>query len=165
MVIGGQAVNAHGHSRFTKDVDFTIDLGPWDLDIVLDIASRTKLNVECNDPQQFVDLTQVLPCTAAYADLGVDFSFVPSPYIKQAIARGVWFDVGGRPVRFLAIEDLLLQKVIANRPQDRIDVVELLVRHGDADFEYIRQWLREFEDVTDEQLIERFEALHRESTQ
>jgi len=165
VVIGGQAVNQHGHIRATVDIDFTVDLGPWELSRILALidANQVEVNLQDVDVKQWVVRTQVLPCAAPALEMGVDFSFIPSPYIQQAIERGVWFDVAGRKVRFLAIEDLLLQKTIANRPQDRIDVVELLVRHADADFDYICHWLTQFTDVLDEPLVERFDELKREA--
>lgn len=163
VVIGGQAVIQHGHVRATRDIDFTINLGPWDLPRILQLLNAHQLLANTSDAAEWVSRTQVLPCRAPTLDLGVDFSFVPSPYIQQAIERGVWFPVAGREVRFLAIEDLLLQKVIANRPQDRIDVVELIVRHAGADFDYIRRWLTEFQGVLDEPLVERFEQLKSEA--
>ncbi len=165
VVIGGQAVNQHGHIRTTVDIDFTIDMGPWDLPRILELADANQLtvNVRDMDARDWVMLTQVLPCAAPREQMGVDFSFVPSPYIQQAIERGVWFDVAGQPVRFLAIEDLLLQKVIANRAQDHIDVVELLVRHSQADFDYIQRWLTEFAAVLDEPLVQRFGEWKKEA--
>jgi len=165
VVIGGQAVNQHGHIRATVDIDFTVHLGPWDLPRILELVEKNDLTVQVRDmsTKDWVMMTQVLPCAAPAVNMGVDFSFVPSPYMQQAIARGTWFEIAGRPVRFLAIEDLLLQKVIANRPQDRIDVVELLVRHASADVDYIHRWLTEFAAVLDEPLVQRFDELKREA--
>lgn len=164
VVIGGQAVNQHGHSRFTRDVDFTVHLGPWEAPRIVALATEANLSPDVPDPVQWTAEMHVFPCHHPESGLGVDFSFVASAYMRLAIQRGVSFDIAGYPVRFLAIEDLLLQKVIANRSQDRIDVVELLVRHPRADFDYLRQWLRQFEEIIEERLIERFESLLKESS-
>jgi len=163
VVIGGQAVNQHGHSRFTGDIDFTVHLPPWDVQPILDVTSVTKVKVAVPDPASWVAEMHVLPCRAERAQLGVDFSFVPSPYIEHAISRSVKYEIDGYGVRFLAIEDLLLQKVIANRPQDRIDVIELAARHSRINEKYIRDWLRKFEEVLEEPLVERFDDLLKES--
>ncbi len=163
VVIGGQAVIQHGHVRTTTDVDLSLPLAPFDPSRVLAVARKCSLTIGPKDPKEHIRQTQVLPCHDAQSALGVDFSFVDSDYLRTAIDRADWFKVAGYPVRFLAIVDLLLQKVIANRPQDRIDVVELLVRHEKADFDYIRSWLRQFEQVLEEPLVERFDELKREA--
>ena len=165
VIIGGQAVNYHGHSRFTRDVDVTVTVGPWEVQAVLRAVYAAGLQTRVDDVVDFVAHTMVLPCLDATSKMGVDISFVDSEYLHQAIGRAVQFPIAGRMVRFLALEDLVLQKVIANRPQDRIDVVELLARHLKADHDYIRQWLRQFEEVVEERLVERFDELLHDSTQ
>jgi len=165
VVIGGQAVNYHGHVRFTRDVDFTVALEPWEIDSVLDAVKTVGLQIQVPNPREFVGQVMVLPCLDVSTEMGVDISFVSSPYLFGAIQRAVQFPIAGRLVRFLALEDLLLQKVIANRPQDRIDVVELLARHATVDFDYIRHWLGQFEQIVEEPLIERFNQLLHDSTQ
>lgn len=163
VVIGGQAVNQHGHHRFTRDIDFTIDVGPWEASRIIRLAKAAGLRINVKNPEALVDETQVLPCWDAVAQMGVDFSFVPSDYVRQTIKRAVRHRIAGQLVAFLSVEDLIVQKTIANRPQDRIDVIELTVRHSRLDRRYIRDWLTEFEAVLDEQLVTRFEQLMEES--
>jgi len=165
VVIGGQAVIQHGHNRFTGDVDFTVHLPPWEVAKILQLVKDVALTTEIPDPVRWVEEMHVLPCFYPPMKLGVDFSFVASDYIGHAVKRGDEFQIAGYGVRFLALEDLLLQKVIANRPQDRIDVVELLARHATVDFDYIRHWLGQFEQIVEEPLIERFDQLLYDSTQ
>jgi hypothetical protein len=162
VIIGGQAVNYHGHSRFTRDVDITVRLAPWEVDRVLRATEAASLRIEVPSPREFVAQTMVLPCLDEASRMGVDISFVDSSYAQGMIQRAAQFPVAGRLVRFLSIEDLLIQKVIANRPQDRIDVVELFNRHRSADVAYIRNWLRQFEEVIEESLVDRFDELVRE---
>ncbi len=164
VVIGGQAVNYHGHIRFTRDVDFTVAVEPWKIDPVLDAVKAAGLQLQVSDPHGFVAQVMVLPCLDISAGMGVDISFVSSPYLQNAIERATPFPIAGRMVRFLTLEDLLLQKVIANRPQDRIDVVELLARHTKVDFSYIRHWLGQFEQIAEEPLISRFDELLEDSS-
>ncbi len=165
VVIGGQAVIQHGHNRFTGDVDFTVHLPPWQVAKILQLAKEVALTTEIPDPVRWVEEMHVLPCFYPPMKLGVDFSFVASDYIRDAVERAVKFQIAGYAVRFLTLEDLLLQKVIANRPQDRIDVVELLARHAKIDFPYIRRWLRQFEQIVEEPLIARFDELLHDSAQ
>jgi hypothetical protein len=47
-------------------------------------------------------------------------------------------------VKLPQVEDLLIMKTIAQRPQDLRDIEGLLDVHPDADVERVRQWVREF---------------------
>ncbi|MCC6581465.1 MAG: nucleotidyltransferase [Phycisphaeraceae bacterium] len=115
VIIGGQAVNIHGHSRFTRDVDFTTVLSPFDAQPVLDAARHCRLQPLPVDVVTFIMQAQILPCHDPRTGMGVDFSFVDSPYLQEARDRAVTVDVAGYPVRFLSVEDLLIHKAIAGR--------------------------------------------------
>ncbi len=63
-------------------------------------------------------------------------------------------------VKLPAVEDLLIMKAIAQRPQDLRDIEGLLDAHPDADVDVVRKWVREFSNaVTMPDLLEEFEKL------
>ena len=45
-----------------------------------------------------------------------------------------------RPVCFVTAEDLILLKLVANRPRDIADVIDVLFTQGSLDVEYMRSW-------------------------
>jgi hypothetical protein len=64
--------------------------------------------------------------------------------IEQAIRR----DLGGWSVWICSAEDLIIQKIIAGRGKDWLDVEALLIEQGDKlDQAYIEDWLAQFADV------------------
>jgi len=53
-----------------------------------------------------------------------------------------------RRIWIVTAEDLILLKLIANRPQDQIDVSDLLFVQGQLDEPYMRKWAASLE-ITD----------------
>ena len=51
-------------------------------------------------------------------------------------------------------EDLIIYKIISTRPQDHVDVENIIRRQGDAlDDRYVLKWLRLFEQALDDSTL------------
>ena len=163
LVIGGQAVLVHGEPRLTRDIDITLTLTPEDLQKLLKIAGEVGLEVLVNDPEEFTGKTWVLPVQSPELGVRVDFVFSSSDFERQAMQRALPIGVAGYPVRFASAEDLIIHKIIAGRARDIEDVRGVLSkkRHG-LDVDYIRRWLKEFDDVLNANFSGQFEALLEE---
>ncbi len=126
IMVGGVAVNLHGYSRITKDIDI------WIKDT---IENRRQLGLAF---AQF-----------GYDEINVeDFQFVPGWtdfYIGSGIRLDVLIEMVGLedfsfdecldiasiasieniPVPFLQINQLIANKKVVNRSKDQVDVIEL----------------------------------------
>ncbi len=71
--------------------------------------------------------------------------------------------MGRSRVKFASPEDLIIHKIFAGRPRDLEDVKSVLIKNPKIDFNYIRKWLKEFEDATEEPLLVRFNTIVKES--
>ena len=100
----------------------------------------------------------VLPCSSQ-AGPRVDLIFSFTPYEQQAIQRATAVRIGGTLVKYASLEDLIIHKVFAGRPRDLEDARLILLRHPNADADYIRDWLTRFENDLKEPFLERFERL------
>ena len=59
-------------------------------------------------------------------------------------------------MRVCTAEDLIIQKIIATRPQDMVDVEAVIVRQAERlDNAYILKWLRDFEKAIDDSTLVR----------
>lgn len=163
MIIGGQAVLLYGEPRLTRDIDVTLGLDVDQIERFLPVVEVIGL-VPLADPQTFTRKTLVLPCRDPETDIRVDFIFSFSPYERQAMGRTRTVGIGRAEVRFAALEDLVVHKVVAGRPRDLEDVKSVLLKNPGADLNYIRRWLREFSEALAEPLAERFETLLKESS-
>lgn len=159
LIIGGQAVIRHGHIRTTQDVDITVVATPVDeADRVLKLLGGLGLESTIQDPLAFAKASSLIRCVDPQTGFGVDVSFVDSDYLKQAVRRVLRVDTHGYSAPYLGLEDLIIHKTIAGRPQDHIDAVELMARYPDFDCAYVEYWLAEFETVVEKPLGEAFRA-------
>jgi len=156
MVIGGQAVLLYGEPRLTKDIDITLGAGIDRLEEMKAIVSQLGLKYLTQDMEAFVKETMVLPVIEERSGIRVDFIFSFSPYEKQAIERARAVPFGKTRVKFAALEDLVIHKMIAGRPRDIEDVESILTMNPGYDSHYIEKWLAEFDASLDKQYLETF---------
>jgi hypothetical protein len=159
MVIGGQAVLLHGEPRLTRDVDVTLGVDAGELKHVLATVTDAGFPAAIEDPERFVHDTNVLPLLDAPSAIRVDLIFSFSPYEAEAIARAVTVVFDRVPVRFAAVEDLLIHKMVAGRPRDIEDVAGILRRKPTLDLEYLLKWLVSFREVLNRDLVSEFKAI------
>jgi hypothetical protein len=162
MLIGGQAVLLYGEPRLTRDIDVTLGVGPERLSELLEWVRGSGWQVLVEAPADFVGRTMVLPCLEPASGIRVDFVFSFSAYERQALARVRRVRIGSAHVRFASLEDLIVHKVLAGRPRDLEDVRSILLKNPVFDLEYVRHWLREFDQSLGEASLERFEAIWRD---
>jgi hypothetical protein len=145
LVAGGLAVGAHGYVRFTKDVDFVVQLVPDNIERAFtalgSLGYRPLVPIAA---EQFADAMlreswvrdkgmQVLQFWSdAHPETPVDV-FVIEPFqfdeeYERALVKPLF---GTIPVRFVTIPTLIRMKEAAGRPQDRIDIEHLRMRLDD----------------------------------
>ena len=110
--------------------------------------------------ETFVKETMVLPTQHEKTGIRVDFIFSYTPFENNAIKRARAVKILGQKVAFATPEDLIIHKVFAGRPRDLEDVRIVLLKNSDIDVQYIRKWLREFDESSNhEALLENFENI------
>jgi hypothetical protein len=68
-----------------------------------------------------------------------------------------------KPLHFASPEDLIIHKVFAGRPRDIEDVRTVLLKNPDVDVQYIRGWLKEFDEASKEKdFLKTFEGIVKE---
>jgi hypothetical protein len=142
MVIGGYASLLWGRPRLTRDLDVTVSVPEpaWG-EFIARVGERYVLRL--TDALAFAHSTRVIPA-ATRSGVPVDLLLAGLPYEEEAIARSRPVEVAGVTVRVCAPEDLILHKLVSERPRDREDVEAVIVRQGGAlDLGYIGPRLRE----------------------
>ena len=128
MIIGGLANLQWGAPRSTVDVDVSVWVEEKRIEaVVRELAAA--LRALPADPLAFVRETRVLPLKTS-AGVRVDVTFAVLPVEEEAIRRAVERRIGGRPVRVCTAEDLVLHKIISDRPRDLEDIRGILRRMG-----------------------------------
>jgi hypothetical protein len=72
--------------------------------------------------------------------IDVDLFLGESPYQAELLARRRKEAVDGLSVWFVSPEDLVLLKLLANRPRDLADIGDVLFTQGELDVPYMRRW-------------------------
>ena len=161
MVIGGQAVLLYGEPRLTKDIDITLGVGVDRLGEMRAVVDRLSLKYLTEDVDVFVKDTMVLPVIDQKSGIRIDFIFSYSPYERQAIDRARKITLGGTKVKFASLEDVVIHKMIAERPRDIEDIESILLKNPGYDSAYIEKWLAEFDAALDKKYRQNFAELQR----
>jgi predicted nucleotidyltransferase len=133
IVIGGVAVEFHGYSRFTKDLDIVYATNAANLErlggVLMGIGARLR-GIE--EALPFVPDTRTLKHTQMLTldtPLGaIDLLVNPdgSARYEEMRERSLAVDLDGVEIRVVSLDDLLSMKRAAGRPQDVADVDALL---------------------------------------
>jgi hypothetical protein len=70
------------------------------------------------------------------------------PFEQNAVDNAVFHNIGGLNIPLPRVEDLMIMKAVAHRPQDMQDVQSLLGANPNVNVESVRRWVREFAIAT-----------------
>ncbi len=165
IVVGGIAVSLLSRPRFTQDIDALVLLEEPEWARAIQIAARHGIVPRIENALEFARDTRVLLLTHPASAIDIDVIVGGLPFELNAVAQAKLHDVGGVPVRLPRIEDLLIMKAVAHRPQDMQDIDSLLAAHPEANIESVRQWVREFgvATATSDLLVDFDKAVERSS--
>lgn len=142
---GGLAYSALVTPRATVDIDVLV-LMPKRPPTDLFEGLRASLAVFSPHPQPMVFRTATIWRALAgeqAREVVVDFILAESEFHRAALARRRTVEFVGTALPIVTIEDLVLLKALADRPQDRADIAGVLAEHGGTlDRVYIRDWAR-----------------------
>lgn len=155
-IIGGIALSHWGVVRATYDVDIKVLVPDNDYPTV-----RNKLLTRFSQQARPQLPSNSLIVAVTVDDVIVDFLLALPGYEELIIERAIVRDIGGWSARVCTAEDLIIQKVIASRDKDWLDVESLLMEQPDQlDEAYIEEWLIQFaEALENESLLTRYRSL------
>lgn len=158
MVIGGIAAARWGLPRATFDIDVTLLA---DDDQVIQAAEALGSPI-VDDPTAFLERARMIPVSLADGTM-LDLMAATIPYELAAVERARDVDIAGRAVKFVTPEDLIIHKVISERPHDYQDVEGVMRRQrGALDFDYMDPIVRGFSiEMERPEILERYEAAKR----
>jgi predicted nucleotidyltransferase len=153
VLMGGLAVAAHGLPRPTHDVDFTIALPRAHLQDFYQAATALGYTVPDAFQGGWVDQVGGLPLVRIQTwtrgkTVDIDVFLAESDYQRELLKRKVRVHVEGLEAWLVTPEDLILLKLIADRPRDYGDIADILFVQGELDEKYLRRWATEL-GVTD----------------
>lgn len=134
IMIGGFAVNFHGFSRTTKDLDL------WIEDTVVNRKNLATAFTELfEEDYSSFETMQFIPGWTSFRfqsgfeiDIMTDVKGLGKENFNECYDMAIVSDILGVPVRFLQYGHLIRSKEAANRPRDQWDIEELKKRNPDT---------------------------------
>ena len=144
-VMGGIAFQIHGIPRATFDVDVAVAADRERIVRFLERAAARGSIVEEPFLRGWTDTLAGMKKVALVVPEGerlvpVDLFLLTTPFQRSAFSRRIPASMHGRRFPVVAIEDLLLFKLIAGRRKDEADALDLLAFGGPIDLAYLRRW-------------------------
>lgn len=121
-VVGGMAVIARGYARATRDADVLVVSN--ELALLVRAAPEFDLAGD-SDREDLIDLGLARLHLATGPVSHTDLMTPETEFERQVVARATDLDLGGIVLPVATVEDLILLKLAANRPQDIVDVLAL----------------------------------------
>jgi hypothetical protein len=137
-------VTAHGSPRLTADVDVTLFVSTELLAPLMRSLTRSGFLSRVDDPVDFAERARVVPFVHRPTGLLLDLVLGGEGTEALFLERATILDLGGVRVPVIALEDLVVTKIVAGRPRDLEDVRSLLKHSPDLD--HVRRTLAIFEE-------------------
>ena len=129
LMVGGGAVNFHGHQRHSADVDFWIDSKEENFKRLIKVFNEMGYEIE-DFPKEVKDGRQNISIKFSPADLNLElitnFSVIKS--FDQAYKDAEEASLEDQPYlkwKVLSLDDLITSKIKSGRPKDLADVQQL----------------------------------------
>lgn len=152
---GALSLAYYGTPRGTQDIDINVFVAADDADRILDLLA--PLGVDRGTELERARLRREGQIRLYWDRTPLDLFFSYDPLHAACHERRRAVPFGDVDIEILSAEDLIIFKVIFDRPKDWDDVAEVLYAlAGDFDASYALNWLRRILDADDARLA-RFE--------
>lgn len=128
-VIGGMAAGYRSQPRFTKDLDFLLQVPQLSLAPVLEELAARGFSVDL--PTAIRQWNQDHMTVLSYHGIRIDWLKAVIPAYQHVLERATdenWLD---HRIRVASADGLILLKLLAFRTQDQLDIENLVAAHGD----------------------------------
>ncbi|MBI3017728.1 MAG: nucleotidyl transferase AbiEii/AbiGii toxin family protein [Deltaproteobacteria bacterium] len=150
MLIGGLAVALWATPRATVDLDFVISLREEDFSKFKSALEATKLDFI--SPHLFklkkITIVRFCLCKKAHELIMVDLILAENEFLKNAIQRRQSFPLLKENVYVVTPEDLILLKLLSLRPQDVVDIQNVILHQKKLDKGYLMMWAKKLKLVS-----------------
>lgn len=157
VVIGGIANAVWGDPRATRDADFKVFIGNRTLSQFEELLANQFPLVAPDSPEA----SPLIFMARAPNRIKLDFLIAVPGYEDEVLRRASRHAFGDLTFPICSAEDLVIQKVIADRDKDWMDLASLInIRHDELDDAYIRNWLSQFAEILERpDWLERYDSL------
>jgi hypothetical protein len=154
VVIGGTAAIIYGRLRTTEDIDVTLLSELENFNTLYKLISTHYLPI-LTDPENFFKKNYVLPVIDTETNVKIDFAAGLSGFDRKVLERKTIKKFGTVEINVCSIEDLIIYKLVSARPQDVLDIEELIKANKEIlDIIYLKKMAENFIEVEREDILE-----------
>ena len=124
LIVGGYALAAHGHPRYTKDLDVWVWTDPSNSQRVVAAVEEFGFSGLGLTAADFEDPDVVVQLGREPQRIDI-LTFATGLVFTEAYEHRVMVDVGGLQVPFVSVDDLRTNKLATGRLRDRADASDL----------------------------------------
>jgi hypothetical protein len=135
-VIGAHAVNAWVEPRITADIDVTAQADAEAMDRLERVLTTAGWSIARKYGEGKPSGPDFARFVSGDAVMTLEVQTAKTDFQHEVIRRAVVADDG---VRVASVEDLIVLKLIANRPKDQVDLLALAALQG-IDWSYVERW-------------------------
>ncbi|HEY4715963.1 MAG TPA: nucleotidyltransferase [bacterium] len=144
-ILGGLAAGAWGRSRATDDIDLVVFISEKDLEEIVRNLKDNGFEIRFLGPSKPPDLIQVTKKRRGII-IRIDLMLAHIPYQEETLKRKVWLKIFNIEVPVISPEDLIVHKLIANRPIDIQDVENVFqYNFKNLNLTYLKKWAKEWD--------------------
>jgi hypothetical protein len=160
LIVGGVAVSFLARPRFTQDIDALTIIPESVWEHALATAPHYGIVPRIDDAMALARRSRVFLLRHIASSIDIDIILAGLPFEQKAVENAVLHHIGELDIPLPRVEDLMIMKAVAHRPQDTQDLQSLLEANPDVDVESVRRWVREFAIATSmSDLIEDFDRV------
>jgi hypothetical protein len=155
-LIGGLAVSLRSRPRSTRDIDILLTVPQVTLPALL--VDLTAHGFTLDETTVITEFVRHHITKFEYHGVRVDWLKPVVPLYQHVLDTAGTDDGFGRPIRVASAGGLILLKLLADRPQDQVDINSLLAANqGQLDLDWVeREWLSIF--TTEDPRWQKFRA-------
>lgn len=142
-IIGAHAVNVWLEPRFTADLDITVQAGGAEIARLKEHLATQGFGVTREHGAKLPSGPDFIRFSSADSTVVIEIQAAKTAFQQEVIGRAV----REHDARVATPEDLIVMKLIADRPKDAIDLTGLVKLPG-LDWGYVERWAAEW-GVTD----------------
>lgn len=137
-LIGGFAVSLIADERFTRDIDFTITFKPHQFNKFKNKLDESEYEIDFidfNSSDQYPDFMRL-----KINNILVDLLIAQIDFQEEIISRAIEFKLLNKNIKVASPEDMIIMKLLADRPRDREDILSIINHHKNLDKQYLQKW-------------------------
>lgn len=145
-LIGGLALSAWNHARYTRDADVLVAIPPEQVSGLVTALLKAGFRTRHDPPLRIIDGQGIVQFTFQPADALMPFQFdvllATTPFQRESLARAVprHLPGDGTAVAVVRPDDLIVIKLLAGRIIDRADAAMVLRENrNDIDFDHLHR--------------------------